>query len=299
MMLNTRTAVLMCATGLIPSLAAASSLTLTSGLTVNRTPPVNLFVNGSFEDGAGRPDATTGMVYWATGTSLAGPFAVPTGWSSVGGTAAYALWTYDTAGPYCVGSDTLPHGNRALYFGNQFASAISQTPTFNATTGEVTFANPPVITPKDPTYSPAVQLSQTITGLNINAVYKFSFWTSGEMARYGNFLHDGIFGLDVTGFNTIYLACPGGAGANTVGASKLYEFYLQPAASATTFTWTNWGHFGQAMTTGWGAISPASDELVLDDVVLNFDHLVPEPASLSLLVIGSLLMTRRRGVARP
>lgn len=268
---------------------AVPSLTLTSGQTYNRNAPFNLITNGSFEDGPGAPDAVNTFKYWATGTSFT-PFAVPAGWTSVGGTSAYAAWTYDTIGPYTYGSDVLPHGNRGMYFGNQFVSAISQPPTFNGTTGVVTFPSPPTITPSGPGYTPAVQLQQTVTGLNTSAVYKFSFWTSGESARFGNFWHDGIFGLDVTGFNTLYLQAPAGAGVDTVGMSRRYEFFLQPASSTTTFTWTNWGHYGTSVTTGY-TTSVATDELVLDDVILN---LVPEPASLGLLALGSLVLRRRR-----
>ena len=273
---------------------AAPLLTLTSGQSYNRNTPFNLITNGSFENGVGAPDATNPVKYWATGTTQT-PFAVPAGWSSIGGTAAYAAWTYDTVGPYTYGSDVLPHGNRGMYFGNQFTSAISQPPTFNSATGVVTFPNPPTITPLNATYTPAVQLTQTVTGLNTSQVYKFSFWTSGESARNGGYYHDGIFGLDVTGFNTIYLQAPGGAGAYTVGISHRYEFFLQPASPNTTFTWTNWGHYGNGVTTGWN-ISVASDELVLDDVILNA---VPEPTSLALIGLGALVLRRRSWAIKP
>ncbi len=65
---------------------AQAQLTLTSNLNLNTNN--NLVSNGSFETGI----AANQVVYWATGTTLSGPFAVPPGWTSVGGTQAYALW---------------------------------------------------------------------------------------------------------------------------------------------------------------------------------------------------------------
>lgn len=126
--------------------ARGGTLNLTPGLSLNRNTPFNLMENGSFEV---RPPGLAPFVYWATGTNNT-PFAVPGGWISGGGPDNYAYWgnTMNTTGP-------LPDGVNGLYFGNQFASSISETPTFKAD-GTVLFASPPSIVPKDSNYTPAV-----------------------------------------------------------------------------------------------------------------------------------------------
>lgn len=264
---------------------AQAQLTLTSNL--NLTTSGNLVTNGSFETGI----ASGQSLYWATGTTLSGPFAVPPGWTSVGGTNAYAFWE---AGSGSVdGSAPLPDGIAGLYFGNFIVSSISSSPTFNAN-GTVTFASTPTIVPFDATYTPAVKLSQTITGLTPSATYGLSFWASGEDASTNAFGGDGIFALDVSGYSTVYLAAPGGA--SSLGTSHVYEFTVVPNATSLTIEFTNWGHYAFT-TTGWN-LDPFTSELVLDNVILKPLDAVPEPGAAILLsgiaVVGAGWRARRR-----
>ena len=230
----------------------SASLTLTTGLSVNRTTPANLITNGSFETGG--PG-----VYWATGT-LNIPYSALPGWVSGGGVKNYAQWD-NTATNH--NSDPLPDGTQGLYFGNAFVT-VSPAPTY-LSSGEVTFSSTPAVThisPPPADFMPNVTLSQTIGGLNVNQLYVFSFWASGESSGSPTpYATDGVFAFDVTGFPTTYLAVPHG-GTGGIGSSKVYQFLLQPANAATTFTFTNWGHLIDAAGVG-------STELVLDDVVLN------------------------------
>ena len=263
----------------------AAALTMTSSLGLTHTG--NLVQNGSFEN-----QASGGTVfYWATGTSLL-PYEVPDNWSSVSGTAAYAQRanTYSS-----IGSGPLPDGVYGLYFGNRFITYIDQTPTFLAN-GQIQFTSPPNIVPDTAgppnSYSPAVQLSQTISGLNNGHIYGLSFWASGEGARYASYLHDGLFGLDITGFNTEYLAVPSGAPGG-LGVSHLYEFTFVPTTSSVTIKFTNWGHFAQGYSSGW-TLAPNSSELVMDDVVINDLGVVPEPATLTMLGLGAIAAMKKR-----
>lgn len=239
----------------------------------------NLILNGSFED---HPNGGTSFYYWATGTTST-PFAQPASWVTGGAGLNYAEWgntaTLGTA------SAPLPDGTSGLYFGNGLMAAISQTPTFNPD-GSVVFSSPPTIVPK---YSPPVTLSQTLIGLNTSATYGLSFWVSGEDAATAAFANDGFFGLDVTGYNTVYLAAP--SGLSGLGQSHVYNFTFQPLNPNTTITFTNWGHPNAGMP-GW-TLPGIATELVLDDVIVN---LIPEPASVVLVAIGfgGLLLGTRR-----
>ena len=201
----------------------------------------------------------------------------------------YAAWC-DTAA--FKGSAPLPDGTSGLYFGNGLMAAISETPTFHAD-GSVTFISPtPAIIPK---YSPPVTLSQTLTGLNTGATYGLSFWASGEDAATLAFAHDGFFGLDVTGYNTVYLAAP--SGQSGLGTSHVYNFTFTPVSSTTTITFTNWGHPNASMP-GW-TIPGISTELVLDDVIVNQ---IPEPRTAAMACLAVLGVfhcgARRRGGLR-
>lgn len=265
---------------------AQAQLTLTSGL--NLTQSGNLLQNGSFETGI-----TSGQsFYWATGTTGT-PFAVPPGWTSIGGTAAYAQWQAGAGN--VIGSAPLPDGIAGLYFGNYYASSISSTPIFN-TNGIVTFTSAPTIIPFNSSYNPAVKLTQTVTGLTPSATYGLSFWASGEGASFGGFDGDGIFGLDVTGCSRVYLAAPGGSSA--LGTGHVYDFTFVPTSSSITIDFTNWGHYSPSITMGW-TLPDGTSELVLDNVILKIIS-VPEPGSTTLLIgiavsgIGMLLRRRRK-----
>ena len=263
--------------------ANASALTITSGLGLTHTG--NIVQNGSFENQAS--GATT--FFWATGTSLV-PYQTPDNWLSAGGSDAYAQRTNTYAS---IGSGPLPDGSYGLYFGNRFISSISQSPTFMAN-GRVQFASAPTIIPDTVgSYNPPVQLWQTISGLDTSHIYGLTFWVSGEGAQYASYSHDGIFGLDVTGFNTEYLAVPSGASGG-LGVSHLYEFTFVPIASSLTVKFTNWGHFAQGYSAGW-TLAANTSELVLDDVIVNDLGVVPEPATILMLSIGGLALLRKQG----
>jgi hypothetical protein len=218
--------------------------------------PANLIVNGSFEADGGV--ATNGS-YWATGTTLS-PIMSLTGWNASGQAASYAIWGSDGFGGV-KGSASLPHGTNGLYFGAGIMAMVAPFPT-EANDGQVSFSSTPAILPK-PTDGP-VTLQQTVTGLNPSSTYLLDFWTSGENVGQPEFPVDGFFGLDITGESRLYFAAPSGNGP--VGTSQRYQVYFTPTASTVTFKWINWGHYS-----GPGGLS---DELVLDDVILN---LVSDP----------------------
>lgn len=258
--------------------ATRGALTLTGPLNLSHSG--NLIQNGSFED---HPNGGTSFYYWATGTTSA-PFAQPANWVTNGAGPNYAEW--GNTAVLGTASAPLPDGTSGLYFGNGLMAAISSTPTFNAD-GSVVFSSAPTITPK---YSPPVTLSQTLTGLNTGTTYGLTFWVSGEDAMTNVFTHDGFFGLDVTGYSTVYLAAPSGISA--LGQSHVYNFTFTPVSSNTTITFTNWGHPNASMP-GW-TFPGIATELVLDDVIVN---VLPEPGSRALLGLGALVLTshaRRR-----
>lgn len=251
---------------------AQAALTLTGPLNLSHSG--NLVQNGSFED---HPDGGVTIHYWAAGTAST-PFAQPAGWVTNGASLNYAQW--GNTAVFATSSAPLPDGTSGLYFGNGLMAAISETPTFNAD-GSVTFISPtPTIVPK---YSPPVTLSQTLTGLNTGTTYGLTFWASGEDAATTGFTHDGFFGLDVTGYSTVYLAAPSGLSA--LGQSHVYNFTFTPVSSNTTITFTNWGHPNGSMP-GW-TFPGIATELVLDDVIVN---VIPEPGSLALFSLGALAL---------
>lgn len=150
-----------------------------------------------------------------------------------------------------------------------------------AADGQVLFTSGPNILPK-PTTGP-VTLKQTVTGLNTSSTYVLDFWTSGENVGTPEFAIDGFFGLQITGESLLYFAAPSGNGP--IGSSQRYQVYFTPSVSTVTFEWDNWGHYS-----GPGGLS---DELVLDDVILNVVE-TPKPSAAALLGLGSLLLIRKR-----
>jgi hypothetical protein len=70
------------------------------------------------------------------------------------------------------------------------------------------------------------------------------------------------------------------------------EFFFTPInpLAPVTIQFINWGH----ITAAPGQVSPFdSTGLVLDDVIVNA---VPEPMSLGLLLLGGLVLGRKRGL---
>jgi hypothetical protein len=270
--------------GLVLGSMGNARASLTIGSSLGTTHAGNLVTNGSFETGR-PPDGTANELYWATGTSLT-PFAVPPGWTSSGSPTSYALWGNDATLPQSIqGSDGLPDGDAALYFGNGAPVLVSQPPTFNVN-GTVSFPSPPAFTNF---YSTApVILNQTINTPGFPAPsYNFSFWVSGEGAVNGQqFTERGIFGLQVTnvlpGDPTQWLTVPNGI-LNSFGVSHLYEFSFTPLNPLlpVDINFINWGHFDLSPYGG----SNFTTELVLDDVIINA---VPEPGNLALLAMAGM-----------
>ncbi len=272
--------------------ARAAPVTITPGPALN--PGTNLLVNGSFEGGF-TASPLIGS-YWASGTAGA-PLEPVTGWMTNGSSGNYA---YRANTGVTSNSAPVPDGAVALYFGNGFISSISETPTFNAD-GSVIFVSPtPTITPGF-SLSPPVSIKQKVVGLTLGNTYALSFWTSGEDAMGGNYGHDGLFGLDVTGFTTAYLAAPAGA-LGGVGNQKVYRFEFVPATSTVTFEFTNWGHISGGgssplgATPGW-TIPLDTTELVLDHVILNDlgpGENTPEPGAIGVLCVAGIGLLGRR-----
>jgi hypothetical protein len=271
--------------------AQAVPVPITPGPALN--PGTNLFVNGSFEGGfTASPSIGS---YWAAGTAGT-PLEPVTGWITNGSSGNYA---YRANTGITSNSAPVPDGAVALYFGNGFISSISETPTFNAN-GSVTFVSPtPTVTP-GVGLIPPVSIKQKVLGLTIGNTYALSFWASGEDAMGGNYGHDGLFGLDVTGFTTAYLAAPSGA-AGGVGNQKVYRFQFVPTTSTVTFEFTNWGHISGGgssplgPTPGW-TIPLDTTELVLDHAILNDlgpGEITPEPGMIGLVSVAAVGMLRR------
>lgn len=282
--------------GLLCASRASASLTLVPN--ANCTHAGNLVVNGSFEDvtGGGPPGGGfANLRLWATGTTQNfQPFAVPNGWTSSGNANSYALWGND-GGPIALrGSDILPDGEYAMYFGNGGVATVDLAPSFNAN-GTVTFSGAPTIT-QGVGYPTPVTLSQTIpTSANLAPMYCLSFWVSGEAAGFatdpnGDTL--GLFGFQMTnvliGDPVQYLTVPSSA-ANPLGMSKRFDFEFTPLNPNVdvSFSFINYGHFD---LTSYGRST--TTELVLDDVMVN--TVVPEPTTLGLLGLGALWIGRRR-----
>jgi hypothetical protein len=254
------TALLLFAASLWTSSASVVFVAGNDTLVANRS--ANLPLNGSFEADGG---LTANTSYWAIGTGLT-PTMSLTSWTASGQVASYAIWGNDRLGGI-KGSAPLPHGTSGLYFGAGIMALVAPWP-LEAPDGEASFGSPLALL-SNPSTGP-VTLRQAVTGLNPSTICLLDFWTSGENVGTPEFPVDGFFGLEITGESRLYLAAPSGNGPT--GNSQRYQVYFNPASSTVTFEWIDWGHY----------VGPnrRSDELVLDDVILNE---VPEPSSLALL----------------
>lgn len=272
-----RSILLVAGLSLLSLAAQASIISISSGDTVIGNHGTNLITNGSFEADYG---TAANNSYWATGTAL-NPTMSLTGWTASGQANSYASWGFDNVGQK-NGSDIIPDGVNALYFGASIMMPLNSMPIF-ASDGQVSFSTNPGITPK-PGFGPVV-LTQTISGLNTNSTYTLDFWASGEDAFTNSFLGgDGFFGLDISGESQILLAAP--SGLSNLLKSQRYYVQFQPTASTVSISWTNWGHYINQS----GGLST---ELVLDDVILNAD-VVPEPCSVIALSSALLALTRKK-----
>ncbi len=260
-------------TAVLAVAAHASIFSVNGGTNQVASRPSNILVNGSFEAQVGSLSLNR---FWATGTTLT-PSISLTGWNASGQQNAYGNWGNDGSPVNGVkGSAPIPHGEVGLYFGAFITQTLTPNPVFHPN-GRITFPSTPTIV-ADPLYGP-VTLSQTVN-LNTSQTYLLDFWASGESARTAGTWQPGLFGLDISGENTVYLAAPSGLGP--LGAFQRYKVYFKPNSSLTTIKFTNWGHISN-----FGFAS----ELCLDDVILNT---VPEPGSLIAIGLGSLLLIRRR-----
>lgn len=261
------------------AMSAASIVSITNGTNQVALSLSNLITNGSFEAQVSSVPLNS---FWATGTSMS-PTVSLTGWTGAGQTNAYATWGNDGSPALGIkGSAPIPDGQVGLYFGAFIVSGMSAAPIFHPN-GTITFASNPNIQ-ADPLYGP-VTLEQTLTGLIPGDNYLLDFWASGEAAVTGAW-QEGLFGLDITGEATTYLAVPSGGGPQ--GAFQRYKVLFKPTFSTTTIKFTNWGHI-----TSNGFAS----ELCLDDVILNHQA-VPEPPEWAALALGTIgiLVGRRRSV---
>lgn len=298
----------------LASEAHGDIISVTSGDASKVGSATNLIVNGSFE--IGNPGT---RVFWAgnptnpdftEGGSTSG-YGTPTGWNATGDPRNYSRWGGSGNVDNQQGAPFPDPTGTGLYFGSFIANSISETPTFNAD-GTVTFTGTPTIQAGNSSRGNAdpVTLSQTVSGLSTSQLYRLEFWTTSENPDPAAFAptftgtrHDGIFGLDITGENRLFLATP--TGTSALGFSQRYYIEFVPKFSDVTFTWTNWGHFfnqdgsaGGIATAGWTQ-NTITGELILDEVFLTA---VPEPpayAALFAALIGCYAVRYRRRQSRP
>ena len=268
---------------LTPTYQANASLTLVGSGNVLGP---NLVVNGSFETGS-PASGSANNAFWANPSST--PYSPIPGWIGTGPTDNYAVWGSDeTSGPFHLrGSDIIPAGVTAAYFGNGLFRSVDLPPTFNPDY-TVSFSGTPTFGGMN--YTGPVTLSQTVpTQLNPAPLYGLSFWVSGEDANTSPATTPGIFGLRVlnteSGDPFHYLVVPPGA-SSSFGVSHIFRFEFSPLNSSqpVTLEFYNFGHTGYSF---------AQTEIVLDDVRLAT---IPEPASLNLLALGIFLWLRRKRV---
>ena len=295
----------------------------------------NLAFNGSFEephldmgtDSDGSSPGVDGDGYYflsLTSTISAGlplvPKGLPDGWTtSGGGSATYARWgnNYHAFPAINVGvagqawSSPYIDGERSVYLGNNTPVAISEEPTFMPD-GEVVFTSPPTITlstncPPDPDcYGPdPFSITQNVTGLSPGRTYRMSVWVSGEwgaetwaMGDFPTIAGDGIMGVDIEGYDRLYLAVPAGFAPEPPGVPHIFgtdEFHvytLEFIANDTDMdiSFLNWGHFGDGGTIGW--TRGRATETIIDDVIINTVSLprnVPTLSQWGLIVMVGIL----------
>lgn len=275
------------------SSAFAAILSVQHGDTLIGDRSTNLILNGSFEDRNGPP----GDVSW-TGSSgsrlVYSPtiqsYAIPH-WTATGDAPSYGVW-----GPFFGAPPGPADGLYEVYFGNYLTSPSSGY--IVNSDGTVSFASPPTFTNFNAGISNPVTLSQTVNNLTVGAEYWLDFYTTGELEPFQPlFQVPGIFGLQISGENLLYLSTADAVPNSAFGTSERYQIGFTATASSLTFEWLNWGHVCLNNN-----INNCGSELVLDDVILNA-HMaksLPEPATFFLAGIGFAAvgyMRRRRMVA--
>jgi len=285
----------------------------------------NLVFNGSFEE----PHLESGKTLFGVLTGVDGdgyyflsagaslrlpPYALPDGWTtSGGGIDTYARWgnninAIPSAGLPVAGqawSSTEIHGERSVYLGNSTPAEVSETPQYMSN-GEVAFTSPPTLTLR-PDYGPdPFTITQTVAGLIPGGLYRISFWVSGEWSNLGfasspngATAGDGIMGVQLEGYDLLYLAVPAGNSAEPVGAphvfgtdeSHTYTLEFEATAPEMEVSFMNWGHFDGFMgTIGW--TRGQATELIMDDVIINVLSVpvnVPTLSQWSLIVMVGIL----------
>ncbi|GJM16656.1 MAG: hypothetical protein DHS20C13_19830 [Thermodesulfobacteriota bacterium] len=286
----------------------------------------NLVFNGSFEE-PHLEDGTDfdgflpgidgdGYYYLSPNTTLT-PVATPDRWTTTGGGVdTYSRWgnninALPAAGLPIAGqawSSTEINGERSIYLGNFTPAEISEVPQYMSN-GEVVFTSPPTIILR-PEYGPQpMTITQTVTGLVPDGVYRMSFWVSGEWSNEGfasspngATAGDGIMGVQLEGYDLLYLAVPAGNSAEPVdaphvfGTDEFHVYTLEFVATATEMnvSFINWGHFGSTEgTIGW--TRGQATELIMDDVIINAISLPVNVPTLS--VWGLILMSGILGMA--
>lgn len=298
----------------------------------------NLVVNGSFEDpnledgftfGGLLPGIDGDGYYFLSPITTEAPIAQPDGWTPAGGGAlTYARWgnninAIQNAGLPVAGqawSSTEIHGERSVYLGNFTPEQVSETPEYMPN-GEVVFSSPPVITLR-PEYGPnPFSISQTVAGLVVGGIYRLSFWVSGEWSNIGfasspngATAGDGVMGLQIEGYELLYLAIPAGNSAEPEGAPHVFgtdEFHVytiefEALDTEMNISFINWGHFDSTDgTDGW--TRGQTTELIMDDVIINAVSVPRNVPTLSewgliamagiLGIVGFMVMKRRKVTA--
>lgn len=313
-------------------------------LIIEDAPPLssarNMVRNGSFEMphleggsdfGGFLPGVDGDGYYFLSPITVETPIAGPDDWTiSGGGTKTYARWG-NNINVVVSGEVVLPiagqawssteiDGERSIYLGNETPLEISEEPAFMPN-GEVVFTSPPVITLK-PEYGPEpVRIGQNVKGFIPGGVYRMSFWVSGEWShigfassQFGTTAGDGIVGIQVEGYEILYLAIPAGNSKEPVGAPHVFgtdEYHVYTVEFVANDTemdisFMNWGHFDSLSDTiGWER--GQSTELIMDDVIINAVDIPSSVPALSewgliamagvLGIIGFMVVRRRKAAA--
>jgi len=209
----------------------------------------NFISNGSFETSTCNPNLTTSC-FCPNSNFYSCDI---TNWTCTGG----GVNTYAHIKDY--NNVLVPDGNKAAYFGNNFANACS--PSFGdlscVTDSGCTLIGFPQGFPQNNNLyggSQGISLSQTVSGLVTGDTYVLEFWAGGESDTIVNWVGSGIFAVDI-GFGYNYFWTYPTASVAGIGTRFIIEF--RATSASHTIKFTNWGHVCQVCT-----------ELAIDDVRL-------------------------------